>query len=239
MKTAAIVVACIALFARDSAATFYTEEDDVVELDDKTIMSEVMGSTDGWMVEFYAPWCGHCAKLAPDYKKTAKAVKDYVKVGALDADKYKDIAGGFGVKGFPTIRVFNKPGQMNPYTHKPYRPSEQYSGASTYKAMKTFALNKMPNMVTTLVEDDSKDDSLAGLLTKALATETPTNVMLLFTSKKKTPPLFKWLSSSFANRMLLGEVNEKLESLMEKFNVDKKDTPVVKVLKVSKVGRTR
>ena len=107
------------------------DDDDVVELTDKMLLNDIIGGNEGWMVDFYAPWCGHCAKLAPDYKKAAKAVKDYVKLGALDADKYKEVAGGFGLKGFPSILIFNEPGKMNPYTHKPYRGSESYNGART------------------------------------------------------------------------------------------------------------
>ena len=101
-------------------------------------MTEVMTSTQGWFVEFYAPWCGHCQKLVPDYKKAATALKDYIKVssssaasvaadwllpcavqfGAVDVDKHKSIASTFGVKGFPALKMFSKPGVMNPYTHK-------------------------------------------------------------------------------------------------------------------------
>lgn len=35
---------------------------DVIELTDDTFDEHVLDSPDIWMVEFYAPWCGHCKK---------------------------------------------------------------------------------------------------------------------------------------------------------------------------------
>ena len=41
------------------------------------------------MVEFYAPWCGHCKSLAPEWEKAAKALKGIVNVGAVDMTQHQ------------------------------------------------------------------------------------------------------------------------------------------------------
>ena len=38
---------------------------DVIELTDSNFEKEVLKSDEPWLVEFYAPWCGHCKRLAP------------------------------------------------------------------------------------------------------------------------------------------------------------------------------
>ena len=52
----------------------------VVELSPANFQKEVMKSDSVWIVEFYAPWCGHCQRLTPEYKKAAAALKGVVKV---------------------------------------------------------------------------------------------------------------------------------------------------------------
>ena len=42
--------------------------DEVVVLDMSNFDAMVMGSKDIWMIEFYAPWCGHCKALEPEWK---------------------------------------------------------------------------------------------------------------------------------------------------------------------------
>ena len=84
----------------------YGPNTNVIQLDESNFNNLVINSNELWLVEFYAPWCGHCKSLAPEWEKAANALKGIVKVGAVDADAHKNLGGRFGVKGFPTIKYF-------------------------------------------------------------------------------------------------------------------------------------
>ncbi|OIW07023.1 hypothetical protein TanjilG_02657 [Lupinus angustifolius] len=87
-----------------------TAPSNVVVLTDETFNEVVLDETKDVLVEFYAPWCGHCKSLAPIYEKVATAFKleGDVVIANLDADKYRDFAEKYGVSGFPTLKFFPK-----------------------------------------------------------------------------------------------------------------------------------
>eukprot|EP00258_Populus_trichocarpa_P001734 XP_002300980.2 protein disulfide-isomerase [Populus trichocarpa] len=83
---------------------------------DHSNFNETVSKHDFIVVEFYAPWCGHCKKLAPEYEKAASILSSndpQVVLAKVDAneDANKEIASQYDVKGFPTIVILRKGGK--------------------------------------------------------------------------------------------------------------------------------
>ncbi|XP_072954798.1 protein disulfide isomerase-like 2-2 [Typha angustifolia] len=104
-------------------------DDDVLVLTETNFEKEV-GQDRGALVEFYAPWCGHCKKLAPEYEKLGSSFKKAksVLIGKVDCDEHKSLCSKYGVSGYPTIQWFPK-GSLEP---------KKYEGARTAEALAEF-----------------------------------------------------------------------------------------------------
>uniref|UniRef100_A0A0N7ZDR5 Protein disulfide-isomerase A6 homolog n=1 Tax=Scylla olivacea TaxID=85551 RepID=A0A0N7ZDR5_SCYOL len=118
-------------FLLGGASALYSSSSGVVDLTPANFQRDVVNSDEVWIVEFYAPWCGHCQRLVPEYQKAAQALKGVVKVGGVNADDHKSLAQQFGISGFPTIKIFGLDKK------KP----QDYNGQRTAKGIVDFALN--------------------------------------------------------------------------------------------------
>eukprot|EP01060_Flectonema_neradi_P026838 TRINITY_DN3626_c1_g1_i2.p1 TRINITY_DN3626_c1_g1~~TRINITY_DN3626_c1_g1_i2.p1 ORF type:complete len:458 (+),score=106.65 TRINITY_DN3626_c1_g1_i2:57-1430(+) len=82
-----------------------------------TVLSSdvIVGNSDNWddlikkdfmLAEFYAPWCGHCKKLAPEWDKAATELLGTATLVKVDATIEKGLADKYDIEGYPTIKVF-------------------------------------------------------------------------------------------------------------------------------------
>eukprot|EP01133_Synstelium_polycarpum_P000220 gene220-268_t len=104
----AVIVACLAAFA--------SADGNVVVLDG-TNFDSVVDGTKTVFVKFYAPWCGHCKKLAPDYEIIADAFagSKQVVIAKVDCDVHKEVCTKHGVSGYPTLKIFTKSTEAKDY----------------------------------------------------------------------------------------------------------------------------
>lgn len=83
---------------------------EVTVLDIDTI-DKFIGENEYAVIEFYAPWCGHCKKLFPEYTKASIELKGHepsIKLAKMDLNeaKNKPIASKYGIRGYPTLKIF-------------------------------------------------------------------------------------------------------------------------------------
>ena len=85
------------------------EEGDVIVLNDSNF-HETIRVMDYALVEFYAPWCGHCQQLKPEFERAAKELKamnpaiPLIKVDATESEK---LGTEFQLQGYPTLKWYS------------------------------------------------------------------------------------------------------------------------------------
>ncbi|KAG9327275.1 hypothetical protein KVV02_002728 [Mortierella alpina] len=88
-------------------------ESDVLDLNQKNF-KDTLDKEKLILVEFFAPWCGHCKALAPEYEVAATQLKEHnIPIAKVDCTVETDLCQDQGVQGYPTLKVF-VPADTNP-----------------------------------------------------------------------------------------------------------------------------
>lgn len=120
MKANWLIAGVLALLFVFSAVARADEEEvvsDVINLTEGSVQ-EAIDTYEHILIEFYAPWCGHCKALAPEYEKAATALKGKtpeIKLAKVDCTENQEACEQYEVKGFPTV-LFFKNGVQREYT---------------------------------------------------------------------------------------------------------------------------
>jgi thioredoxin 1 len=77
-----------------------------VEFTDANFETEVVSSDTPVLVDFWAEWCGPCKTIAPVVEELASEYEGKVKVGKVDVDSNQQVAFKYGIRGIPTLLIF-------------------------------------------------------------------------------------------------------------------------------------
>uniref|UniRef100_UPI0037E725B5 protein disulfide-isomerase A3 n=1 Tax=Semicossyphus pulcher TaxID=241346 RepID=UPI0037E725B5 len=100
-----IFLAALAGFSRASDVLDYGDDDFESRIGDHSLA----------LVEFFAPWCGHCKRLAPEYEAAATRLKGLVTLAKVDCTSNSNVCSKYGVSGYPTLKIFRDGEESGPY----------------------------------------------------------------------------------------------------------------------------
>lgn len=73
---------------------------------DASFETDVLGSDQPVLVDYWAEWCGPCRMIAPILDEMATAYSGKLQIAKMNVDENRDIPAKFGIRGIPTLMLF-------------------------------------------------------------------------------------------------------------------------------------
>jgi len=146
MKVVLIGLLLVGLVFADSPVDKFVQEENVLVL--KSDNFEDALKLDFVLVEFYAPWCGHCKALAPEFAAAATQLRkdeSNIYLAKVDATQETELAERYEVRGYPTLKFFIKG-----------TPIEYNGGRTAEQLIKWLSKKTGPAATTLTTVDEAK-----------------------------------------------------------------------------------
>lgn len=174
------------------------------------------------IVEFYAPWCGHCKNLAPKYEQAAEKMESAVLFTKIDATNETDLAKKYDVKGYPTIFVSKS--QFS-------REKEDDIKLELYEGGRTTA--DLLKKAKTLLAEESKVHYFKKDVSEVMNTfeeDCDCKKIIFITDKSKHKPIMNGVSIYFSDEKNLKfqHFSRELKKVVEKLDVKEQRMVIVK-----------
>ena len=122
---------------------FFSKDTSVIQLNKDNFEKEVIKSDSLWLILFYAPWCGHCRAFHPQFEKLAKSTKGLFKIGVVNCEEERDLAGKYKIDGFPTVLFFGEDKTK----------TEEYDGDRKADKIVEYLFGKAKNVINKKLDD--------------------------------------------------------------------------------------
>ncbi|XP_071370047.1 dnaJ homolog subfamily C member 10 [Centroberyx affinis] len=121
----------------------------VVVLDPAGFTERVKGRAEGqiWAVDFYAPWCGPCQALMPEWRRMARLLSGQILVGSLDCQRFQSFCQSQGVKSYPEVRLYPQ------NSRQPDRYMSYNGWHRDAQSLRVWALSSLPRVSVDLTPD--------------------------------------------------------------------------------------